>query len=653
MPTRSTRDCKAIVFLAITLSTAAWADQSGNATLAAHTFLNLDTGGVSSTGGDIFWNGTALMPQGRAGLFNLGKSGSRAFKFISARHASAAPYSATPISASALVSGDVFGVHTNGGNFAKVIVTAANGKFLSLQYKTFLTAGSTTAKGTAAGPVPAITRVQNSYSYLLPGVPNYGIAPGSVFVIVGTGLSTTAPPVLQSSAVPGLPQTLNQTSVSVTVNGVTTTPALYYTAATAVSAVLPSSTPVGTGSVTVTYNGIPSAPAPIRVVPSAIGLDTLYGTGIGAAVVTDANGKAFGLTNSAMPGQTVLLWGSGVGADTSNDDRTFPQNQNNLTNVPLQVFIGGISANVSYRGRTQYPGVDQINVVIPANVPPGCYVSVVAQTGSIVSNAVTLPVNPTGGPCSDAALGLNGTQLQSLAASGTPVNSAALGIGQFTGGNGTETFAIAAFTSFNSSTFGAGFSYASQGSCTLTAPGFSFTDLGAGTPGAALDAGTIQVSGPNGVQTLEEQGGGGGGLFAAQLSSLTPGTYTFSTSGGGDVKAFSLAVNVPTPFAVTNQAALGSINRSQGATVTWTGGFSNGDIVVAGGTPSPTGSVNFSCYGRSDAGQLTIPPSILLALPPGVGKLSVLNLTSPQKVPGVGFSLAAAIVSYDIFSTFN
>jgi uncharacterized protein (TIGR03437 family) len=64
--------------------------------------------------------------------------------------------------------------------------------------------------------------------------------------------------VLQSSAPPGLPQTLNQTSVSVTVNGVTTTPGLYYTSASAVSAVLPSSTPVGTGTVTVTYNGIPS-----------------------------------------------------------------------------------------------------------------------------------------------------------------------------------------------------------------------------------------------------------------------------------------------------------------------------------------------------------------------------------------------------------
>jgi uncharacterized protein (TIGR03437 family) len=59
-------------------------------------------------------------------------------------------------------------------------------------------------------------------------VPNYGIAPGSLFAIQGMNLNNNSTPVLQSSAAPGLPTTLNQTSLSVTVNGVTTTPALYY-----------------------------------------------------------------------------------------------------------------------------------------------------------------------------------------------------------------------------------------------------------------------------------------------------------------------------------------------------------------------------------------------------------------------------------------
>ncbi len=51
-------------------------------------------------------------------------------------------------------------------------------------------------------------------------MPNYGIAPGSLFAIQGLNLSGNQTPVLQSSAAPGLPTTLNQTSLSVTVNGV-------------------------------------------------------------------------------------------------------------------------------------------------------------------------------------------------------------------------------------------------------------------------------------------------------------------------------------------------------------------------------------------------------------------------------------------------
>src|SRR5271166_2791421 len=196
MSKRRSRYCAFIVLLTIALSSAAWADQSGSITLGADESFNLDTGEVSR-GGDILWNGTELMPLGRAGLYNLGKKGARVFKFIPARSASSAPYSAAPIPASALVAGDVFGVRTNSGNYAKVMVIVSNSVSLSLQYTTFAKAGTASVKPAAAGG-PVISQLQNNYSYLLPGVPNYGIAPGSLFVIIGTGLSSAAAPVLQS-----------------------------------------------------------------------------------------------------------------------------------------------------------------------------------------------------------------------------------------------------------------------------------------------------------------------------------------------------------------------------------------------------------------------------------------------------------------------
>jgi len=636
----------ALAALAIALSTAAWADQSGDVTVTANTYLNLDTGTSSSVGGDILWNGTALAPQGGAALYNLGKYGSRVFKAIGIRSAAGAPYSAAPIPAGVLVAGDIFGVRTSGGHYAKVIVTALNGVSLSLQFTTFIPAGSSIAARAAAfGPPLFITEVQNNYSFLYPGVPNYGIAPGSLFAVFGQNLNGNFTPVLQSSAAPGLPKTLNQTSLSVTVNGVTTTPALYYASSNAVAAVLPSTTPVGNGTLTVTYNG-QSAQNPIQVVASAIGLDTLYGTGVGAGVATDANFNVLGLTNSATPGQAVTLWGSGVGADTSNNDTTYPQNQNNLTNIPMQVYIGGVSANILYRGRSQYPGLDQIDVVIPTNVPPGCYVSVVVETGTVVSNTVTIPVSPKGGACSDPASGLSGTQLQSLAAKGaTPVKSVGLLVSQQTGLNGTVGDGAIVFSvSVNSAEFGAGYFYVSEGSCSVYAPILPFQ--------SPLDAGAIQLAGAAGNLNLQASGFGS---YGAQLPSgsvtSNPGTYTFTGSGGKDVGSFKTAITVQTPFSLTNKGALASITRSQGATVTWSGGFANGEVMIQGKGAGPT----FYCLASSSAGQLTIPPSTLAALSPGNGKLIVFNTTALQSVSasGLDVGLAAGVVSFEVPTTFK
>ena len=647
----------AVTVLLTALSGAALANQSANVTLVPDTSLNLDSGAVSSAGGDIQWNGTELTPQGHAGLYNLGKYGSRVFKSIHARSAAAPPYNAAPIPARQLTAGDVFGVHTNGGSYAKVIVTAAENGSLSLQYTTFVegkgsTPGDIAGRAAAFGPPLFITQIQNNYSFLLFGAPNYGIAPGSIFVVEGQNLNGNQTPVLQSSAAPGLPATLNQTSLSVTVNGVTTTPALYYASSAAVAAVLPSGTPLGMGTLTATYNGN-STMAPIQVVPSAIGLDTLYGDGGGAGVVTDSNFNVLDLTNSALPGEAIIFWGSGLGADTSNDDRTYPQLQNNLTNIPIEVYVGGISANVLYRGRSPYPGLDQINVVVPANVAPGCFVSVVAETGSIVSNTVTVPVNPKGGACSDPGLGLSGTQLESLAAKGnTPVNSLALIVSQYTRSDGTQyDQALVLSDSVTSSLFGAGSLYASEGSCIVLEPGLPFPFQ------APLDVGAIQLADPAGVVDLMDPSLSRETPLPAGSLSTSPGTYTFTGSGGKDIGSFKAGINVQTPFSLTNKSSLASITRSQGATLTWSGGFASGDVTVNGvdSSTNAIGSINFYCHAPSSAGQLTIPSSTLLALPPGNGKLIVINATPPQSVSATGLDLglATGVVSFDVPTTFK
>lgn len=110
---------------------------------------------------------------------------------------------------------------------------------------------------------------------------------------------------------------------------------------------LPSTTPTGSGTITVTYNGQASSSAIILVTASAFGIDTLSGTGSGTIVAT-VGSSVIEVTNSAVPGQTITIWGSGIGGDPNNDDRTFPQKQDNLKNA--QVYIADVAATVTYPG---------------------------------------------------------------------------------------------------------------------------------------------------------------------------------------------------------------------------------------------------------------------------------------------------------------
>jgi uncharacterized protein (TIGR03437 family) len=66
-------------------------------------------------------------------------------------------------------------------------------------------------------------------------------------------------------------------------------------------------------------------------------------------------------------------------------DETQYQFPANLTNILIEVDIGGVNATVTYHGRSIYPGVDQINVIVPPGVS-GCNVSVAVTAGGVVSN---------------------------------------------------------------------------------------------------------------------------------------------------------------------------------------------------------------------------------------------------------------------------
>lgn len=636
--------------LTLALPAAALANLSGTPTLAANTALSLDTGATSTSGGDILWTGTSMTFQGKAKGVNFGSLGSAGFAVLTQSTLSALPgYSQSALSASTLTVNDVFAVNTNGGNYAAVLVTATTGTSITLQFTTF---------GVNSGPT--ITQVLNNFSYIPAGFSNSGIAPGSLFVIVGSGLANPSAQVaLQSSSGAGLPATLNGASVKVTVNGTSVTPAFYYAIAGALALVMPSSTPLGTGQVTVTYNNQTSAPYTIQVTQSAMGFDTYYGTGSGLGVATNpVTGALYSYNDSIPPGTTVTLWGSGLGADPARDTTYVPAAFaiNNLASV----YIGGVSAPILYQGASGFPGVNQVNVTIPASTPTGCNVPLVGVTAAgVPTNFTTLPIGS--GPCSDPLFNTSGNLFQTLSGQAT-VKTGLVALYQSTApatsGTGTTVtdFALASFQSVTGASYGTGGGLVSVGGCIVS----QTLSQGSATSVTGLDAGSIMVTSPAGGATMLTANPVVAGSYYAQLAAgfipSSGGTFAFHGGGGANVAAFNASVAFPTPLlGWTNQGAAATITRSSGLPVTWSGGASGTFVSISGTSSSSSTFGNFTCLAPVSAGQFTVPGYVLSALPAGNGSVTVGNETAytPFSATGIDAGVGIGFVTYQVNSTFN
>ena len=500
---------------------------------------------------------------------------------------------------------------------------------------------------------PVVSAVQNNYSYIPPGVPQYGIAQGSIFVVFGTGLANT------STGLQSIPlrTTVEGVSAAVTVGGVTRAAILYYVTPSQIAGILPSNTPNGAGTIVVTNNGRASAPAPITVVQSAFGTLTLDGSGGGPAAVFDAANQFLSPTNATRSGEVIVLYGTGVGPTPG--DETGTQTQTNLTAVPIVVEIGGKPAQVLYRGRTVFPGLDQINVVVPAGVGPGCGVSVAVSSGTMVGNFTTIPVAASGNTCptegGDDGLVITDAEFNRWSAAGQ-YSTGSVGLTRSTsysvadGAGGSITRSVTrddtASAGFNRVSGNVGrlfrstFLVPTAGSC-IVSTGFTnpFPDL----VYRSLDAGTpLRVVGPAGERSVPRStnsvGAIGYGLDVGNGTAgnyLDAGSYSISGPGGPDIGSFNGTFNVPTELVWTNRAALETVTRANGITVTWTGGEPTTLVTIQGQSVVSQGTrvtgVFFQCWARNTDSQMAIPPSVLLALPPSGTSTPAPGLTLTQR----------------------
>ncbi len=655
--TNRTQRTLAVVSIGLAASVAMLADLTGTVSLASGGYFSLDTAKTTNeqpSGGDTYdllWTATGLAPQGKAKAFNVGNlrslNGFTKSYFDNLKIVA----SASAIANRLLVAGDVFAIFTNSGQTAAALVTANNGTTLTLQYVTFT--------GTAAGGGgPAITAIENNSSRVPQGYTNYGIAPSSLFIVVGTGLADAGKPVLQSSESPGLPTELNGASITVVVNGVTVHPALYYTSPTQLAAVMPAATPIGSGTLTVAYRGATSAPATIQVVPVALGFNT-YNTSTGVA--TDATtGALLSYNNAGSPGETIVLWATGLGADSADSDTTYTLTPHRVE-TPLQIYIGGVQANILYQGASVYPGVNQINLTIPDSVSTGCWVPLIAGSGTFISKAVTLPIHRGGGACVDAISGLNGDQISP--GGGRTLRTGFVGLLQVDAPNrdGTRTK--------TNSTDGAFVKYTglyepansvSPGGC-IVGPVVASPVPGLST----MDPGNISLTSSTGVNTTLAPVLGIKGTFYSPLSAdaipSSGGTFTYKGSGGADVGPFTSTVTLSNPVMTwTNPQAAATVIKLRGLDITWTGGNPDTYVLITGVSlpgSRPAGALGASayhCLAPAADGHFTVPAYILQALPDGTGSTQVQNnIQVPLTADGLDIGVALASVSYSANSTYG
>jgi uncharacterized protein (TIGR03437 family) len=217
------------------------------------------------------------------------------------------------------------------------------------------------------------------------------IAAGSWAEIQGTSLSYTTRPWQTSDFVDGtgLPTSLD--GVSVTVDG---KPAyVAYISPTQINFIVPADSNVGPEGVQVTTTGVVSntVSAQLQTFSPAFFLwDGQYAAATHLNYTLAASPSVFATATPAMPGETIILWGTGFGP--TNPPDIIGQATSGapaVTTLPT-VTIGGVQAEVLGAAMSAgFAGLYQIAVQVPSSLSDGDQ-PIVAQAGGVQSPASVL-----------------------------------------------------------------------------------------------------------------------------------------------------------------------------------------------------------------------------------------------------------------------
>jgi uncharacterized protein (TIGR03437 family) len=463
------------------------------------------------------------------------------------------------------------------------------------------------------------------------GLPNAPIAQGSIFTIFGENLGPAQPQTV--TAFP-LSTTFLGVSISVTQAGVTTQAYPIFVSPGQVNAVMPSSVTPGLASLRLFYNSVKSNAIPIQIGASAPGIFAIssggYGPGVIQNFVSSSNQPINSSVAPASPGQTVVIWGTGLGPVTF-PDNVAPTAGNVAT--PVSVTVGGQPASVLYSGRSPCcSGLDQIVVTMANNVPLGCWVPVTINAGGVVSNTSTMAIAALGASsCSDA-----GNPLTSLVLAGGTQGFVQISRGDIinnvTSSPPPQSILDQLYSRFytrpNSPyNFDPYLSFPPAGTCLVhqTSGDSSLSNSLRGVLPASASLSQPNQSYNNGTQMLNLSPAGSdyssalGGTIDSAVSGMnllgSSGTYTIDP-GGPNQTVIPIAAEPPPSW--SRPASIIVIPRRQPLNLSFTPGdmASPRGIVLYSYSAGTNSTVKAECVAPAGAGSFTITPDTLANFPP-------------------------------------
>jgi uncharacterized protein (TIGR03437 family) len=524
----------------------------------------------------------------------------------------------TPANITASVNPTGLGVGVYVGSIACTAPgTAGRNVPVSLQVK---------AAGVVAAPI--IGAIVNATGY------QAKLAPDTVFTVFGSNLGPASIVLGQTNYTTNL----GGTSISfVPSAGGTAIPAkIVYTVGGQVAALLPSSITPGTYTANLTYNGQTGSFQNVIVVARSFGIATANSAGTGNAQAsignvnngvslvrfttgnTTFNGLNY-LLAPAHPGDTLVLWGTGGGADAKNDAGGTSGDQ--TAAVGFSVNVEGRQITPLYSGASSgYPGLWQINFTLPNDITPNCFAPTQVTAGGELSNIVTIAIAATGTTtCSDPDIP---AAILSRIDSGKDVTIAGFSVYRMTlADTGTVSQAGSGNVAhYPPGQYAAAFAALRINECRIrdrTLPDGPYVD-------AFLDAGSpLPLTGPNlsAALTTVSSTVGPAYDYSPGSNNFGSGTYTLKGNAGSQVGPFTASTIFPTSFTATSLDTISSVDRTKPLTLNWVG--SGYDQVALGITVyrysglKPVSVVSVTCTVPGTLNSYTIPASVLSYLPAG------------------------------------